>query len=177
MFKEERDKPLFTWSQIGDITKGRPNLGDTTSVAVYRLFQYTMRDILILRFGTEVAGEIVYDAGRHAGIQFAENILDTDLEMDAFIARAQEQLKELGIGIMRMEKIDPENGEFTLTIDEDLDCSGLPPTEETVCTYDEGFIAGILEAYTGTRYRVREVDCWAMGGRTCRFDAKKAAAS
>ena len=45
----------------------------------------------------------------------------------------------------------------------------LPVTNETVCNYDEGFIAGILEAYTGKKYDVREVDCWASGDRVCRF--------
>jgi predicted hydrocarbon binding protein len=57
-----------------------------------------------------------------------------------------------------------------LTVGQDLDCSGLPVTNETVCNYDEGFIAGILEAYTGKKYEVREVDCWANGDRVCRFN-------
>jgi hypothetical protein len=42
-------------------------------------------------------------------------------------------------------------------------------TDEVVCTYDEGFIAGILECYTGKPFNVKEIDCWASGGRTCRF--------
>jgi len=70
-----------------------------------------------------------------------------------------------------MEAFDPENGNITLTVAEDLDCSGLPITNENVCVYDEGFIAGILEAYTGSKYHVREVDCWATGDRVCRFKA------
>ena len=31
-----------------------------------------------------------------------------------------------------------------LTVAEDLDCSGLPASDETICTYDEGFISGLL---------------------------------
>jgi uncharacterized protein len=38
--------------------------------------------------------------------------------------------------------------------------------------YDEGFISGILKAYSGRDFRVREVDCWATGDRVCRFDVK-----
>ena len=52
---------------------------------------------------------------------------------------------------------------------EDLDCSGIPVTNETVCIYDEGFFSGILGAYTGKQYDVREIDCWANGNRICRF--------
>ena len=56
---------------------------------------------------------------------------------------------------------------------EDLDCSGLPITGEVVCNYDEGFIAGILHVYTGQVYDVREIDCWATGDRTCRFNCNR----
>ena len=67
-----------------------------------------------------------------------------------------------------MENFD-EAGNMVLTVGEDLDCSGIPITDETVCYYDEGFIAGILEVYTGKKYHVREIDCWANGDRVCRF--------
>jgi hypothetical protein len=45
---------------------------------------------------------------------------------------------------------------------------------ETVCTYDEGFIAGLLGEYTGLPFVVKEVDCWCSGDRVCRFDVKRA---
>lgn len=68
-----------------------------------------------------------------------------------------------------MESFDETTGDIVLTVAEDLDCSGLPITNESVCYYDEGFIAGVLEAYTGKKYNVREIDCWANGDRVCRF--------
>ena len=36
----------FKWELLGDIEKGRPNLGNTTRLEVYRLMQYTLRDVL-----------------------------------------------------------------------------------------------------------------------------------
>ncbi len=81
-------------------------------------------------------------------------------------------LKDRGIGILRVEKGDVENLTFTLTVAEDLDCSGLPMCGEQICTYDEGFISGLLSAHTGKRFRVKEVDCWCSGDRVCRFDVK-----
>ena len=47
MFKTERETYQFKWQDIGDIEKGRPNLGNLMNVAVYRLMQYTLRDVLI----------------------------------------------------------------------------------------------------------------------------------
>ena len=43
---------------------------------------------------------------------------------------------------------------------------------ETVCNYDEGFVAGILSLYSGKPYRAVEVDCLASGDRVCRFRAE-----
>jgi hypothetical protein len=57
-------------------------------------------------------------------------------------------------------------------VSEDLDCSGLPVTDETVCDYDEGFLMGILKEYSGKDYSVKEIDCWSSGDRVCRFEIK-----
>jgi predicted hydrocarbon binding protein len=96
-------------------------------------------------------------------------MLDLKVDFDVFVANLQKALADLKIGILRMEAFDVPTGDIVLTVGQDLDCSGLPVTNETVCNYDEGFIAGILEAYTGKKYNVREVDCWANGDRVCRF--------
>ena len=162
----------FTWKDLGDFAEGRPNLGATTNLAVYRLMQFTLRDVLVSRYGLDVAGEIFVEAGKLAGMEFCKNILDTKLDFNAFIADLQEKLRSLKVGILRMEKSSLEKMEFVLTVDEDLDCSGLPVSGDTVCEYDEGFIAGIFNVYTGREFEAREIDCWATGGRTCRFAVK-----
>jgi hypothetical protein len=41
----ERKYP-FTWDLLGDLDKGRPNLGRSTRVEVYRLMQFCLRDVL-----------------------------------------------------------------------------------------------------------------------------------
>jgi uncharacterized protein len=78
----------------------------------------------------------------------------------------------MGVGILRVEKADPEKGEFVVTVSEDLDCSGLPDLGDAICVYDEGFIAALLESHTGHPFVVKEVDCWCTGDRTCRFTAE-----
>jgi predicted hydrocarbon binding protein len=86
-----------------------------------------------------------------------------------FISELQEKLREYKICVFRLEEHDPQTGTLVVTAAQDLDCSGLPVTNETVCSYDEGFISGILEAYSGKKYDVKEIDCWANGNRICRF--------
>ena len=159
----------FTWNGLGDLRDGRSTLGLEMPVLVYRLFQYTLKDILKRELSDQYAADIFRAAGHLAGIEFAKNALDLSGDFDYFITNLQRMLKELKIGILRIERADLEKLKFTLTVSEDLDCSGLPITDETVCDYDEGFIAGILEAYSGKTFDVKEVDCWASGDRTCRF--------
>jgi len=168
VFKSDVPHNTFVWENLGD-TSVREDLGDSMPVTVYRLMQFTMLDVLSKEYGVEKANECFRDAGFLAGSEFAKNILDLKVEFNTFVANLQKSLQELKIGILRMEAFDPETGEIVLAVDQDLDCSGLPITNENVCSYDEGFIAGILEVYTGKKYRVREIDCWASGARTCRF--------
>ena len=174
VFMEGKKHNDFFWDNIGDIKEGRGDLGEEMPVLVYRLMQYTMLDVLSKAHGLEQANEYFRQAGFMAGVEFAKNTLDLKLDFNAFISALQKSLEKLKIGILRMEAFDPETGNIVLTVGQDLDCSGLPITNENVCNYDEGFIAGILEAYTGKKYEVREVDCWANGDRVCRFSGKVA---
>jgi uncharacterized protein len=172
MFKEERQKYQFKWQDLGDIETGRPNLGPQVPVLAYRLQQYTFRDVLIAELGVDGANAILVKAGWQAGFHFCKNMLDLDVDFNQFIAQLQRVLKEQSIGILRIESADLEKMHFILTVSEDLDCSGLPCTDEVVCQYDEGFIAGVLEAYTGKSISAKEIDCWASGDRVCRFDVR-----
>lgn len=162
----------FNWTNLGDIELGRGNLGTDTTVLVYRLMQYSMKDILSREYGEESACELLRAAGYLAGGQFAENVLDLTGDFDFFVANLTNALKEYKIGILRIERSDLDNLKFTLTVSEDLDCSGLPVTDETVCDFDEGFISAIFEKYVGKPFDAKEVDCWASGDRTCRFNVK-----
>ena len=172
MFKEEREDSLFDWTMLGDVAQGRPNLGQTTDVSVYRLMQFTLRDVLIRELGPERTDRIFYDAGVTAGRHFYERIITKKDDFNEFLGELQGALKDLAIGILRVEKADLDSLTFTITVAEDLDCSGLPVCDEEICTYDEGFISGLLSAHTGKDFRVKEIDCWCSGDRVCRFDVK-----
>lgn len=153
---------------IGDIRVGRANLGETMPVTVYRLLEYSMREVLTERFGEDGMIELLREAGRRAGTIFAQEELDLESDFDTFVYRLQEKLIDLKIGVLRIEEIQ-DDGTIILTVGEDLDCSGLPITGKTVCNYDEGFLEGILKAWGHKNFRAREIDCWAKGDRVCRF--------
>lgn len=168
----ENNNEAFDWGILGDIEEGRRTLGPDVPVIIYRLFEYTLKDVLVKKYGEEEAVELYRVAGLQAGKAFANEMLDLSADFDFFVSDLSRKLKDLKIGIMNIEQANLDDMTFTLTVSEDLECSGLPVLGESVCEYDEGFIAGILEVYTGKKFNVKEVDCWATGDRTCRFDIK-----
>ena len=165
-------KYRFSWNLIGDLQLGRPNLGPFTRVEVYRMMQFTFRDVMEEDLGTEKTDQLFYRAGKLAGVAFYQQYLDHLKDFHEFIKHLQQMFKDFGMGVLRMEKLDIEHGSFILTVSEDLDCSGLPELHYEMCKYDEGFIAGLLESFSGLPFQVKEVDCWCTGDRTCRFKAE-----
>lgn len=166
-------KYAFSWSLIGDIDAARPNLGPNLRIEVYRLMQFCFRDVLEARYGSDEVDKIFYESGVLAGRHFYENAVTPKPDsFNKLAAKLQDLLRTLGVGILRVEASDLDHLHFTLTVSEDLDCSGLPELGYEVCIYDEGFLAGILEAFTGKRFHVKEIDCWCTSERTCRFEAK-----
>lgn len=164
----------FDWKYVGDTELGRPNLGKMARIEVYRLFEYTLRDVLERDYGTAEADRLLREAGFLAGMEFAKRFIGSCPDFSVFVVRAQEQLEAMCVGILHMEKADLERLEFTLTVSEDLDCSGLPDLGHVVYAYDEGFVAALFSFFAGRRCTAREVDCWSTGDRTCRFKVRPA---
>jgi predicted hydrocarbon binding protein len=165
-------KYRFSWGLIGDIALGRPNLGHFMRIEIYRLMQFTFRDVMEQDLGSEKTDQLFYQAGKLAGTAFYQEFFLHIKDFNEFIKSLQSTLKDMGAGILRLEKANVKQGSFVLSISEDLDCSGLPELSYEICTYDEGFIAGLLESFTGYQFKVKEVDCWCTGDRTCRFTAE-----
>lgn len=164
-------KPIQFEEYLKYDENSRGNLGEELPVLVYRLLEYSLKEELIRRYGKDEQVEVFRSAGRMAGEYFTKNMLNLDQPMDQFVNELQNKMKELKIGVLRIEDVDEESGKIILTVAEDADYSGLPVLGETVCNYDEGFIAGILSVYSGKQYTAIEVDCWATGDRVCRFQA------
>lgn len=162
----------FNWGTLGgDMKIARPGLGGETKVEIYRLLQFTLRDVLERRYGTQEVDAVFREAGTLAGREFYKIHCGGVADIPSLAKIVQERFRELGIGIVRFEVANAEKKIFQITVDEDLDCSGMPDTADHICVYDEGFIKGILDSFTGNNFTVQEVDCWCSGARTCRFKA------
>ena len=92
-------KYTFSWDLIGDIQLGRPNLGPTTRIEVYRLMQFVFRDVLERRFGTEVTDDLFFEAGKLAGTEFYKKFCAGITDLNEFFSALQKLLLELRMGI------------------------------------------------------------------------------
>lgn len=166
-------KYAFTWNLLGDLEVGRPNLGPTVRLEMYRLMQFCLRDAMETALGSDATDTIFFNAGKIAGTAFFQRYFPTRPDFNDFIREVQALLLRLGVGVLRVEEAAPGLERLVLTVSEDVDCSGLPDTQEEICTFDEGFLSGLLQAYSGQEYSVKEIDCWCTGDRTCRFVAQQ----
>lgn len=164
----------FDWESLGDLEAGRPNFGDVTTVTAYRLFQFSLRHVLEERLGADETDALLRTAGKLAGKEFAATQLDRDQGPEEYLAEAIQKMGEHRIGVLRAEKVDLARMELTLTVSEDLDCSGVPITGRPMCSFDEGFIAGIFERFSRRPFEVKEIACWATGAKLCRFTVRPA---
>ncbi|MGN0308474.1 MAG: V4R domain-containing protein [Lachnospiraceae bacterium] len=157
---------------VNSLKKGRLNMGELMPVSIYRLFETSMRTALEKNLGPDKAADMFREAGRLSGSEFFDLYLQEATTIDELFASLKKIFAELKIGIIRVENLD-ENGKITLTIAEDLDCSGLPIMGKTVCNYDEGFLEAIMSRFSHKNYEALEIDCWAKGDRVCRFNLKE----
>ncbi len=159
----------LTYSDMGDVDLGRTNLGELMPVMVHRQLEFSMREVLEGRYGERETVEIMRDAGKMSGRIFAEGYLDLQAPFDDFIKEFKARLLEQKIGDLHLEEHNSETGLLVLTVTDDLTCSGVSDTRRTLCHYEEGFLAGVMQVYMGKPYTALEVDCWGNGAELCRF--------
>ena len=110
IFAKKRTHDQFDWSVMAGIEEGRGDLGLDMPVLVYRLMQYTMLEELTKCYGLEKANNHFKKAGHKAGSEYAKNELKLDVDFNTFVANLQASLKDLKIGILRIEVFEPEIG-------------------------------------------------------------------
>ncbi len=160
---------VFSAEELGSLALGRGNLGEMMPVMVHRQLEFSIRLVLEQRFGERETVDILRKAGKISGDMFAEGYLDLTADFDQFVKGLKTNLHDQKIGDLAVESYDAETGNIVLTMMDDLTCSGVTDTRRTLCHYEEGFFAGVMQRYAKKPYTALEVDCWANGAQLCRF--------
>jgi len=157
---------------IGDPAAGRPTLGDTAPIALFRALRLVgIKEGLDSLIGD--ASTLVYTSGKSVGSNLGYAILaQTGKDLNKFFTAVINQVRNLGIGIMDILQADIDNGFIEIKVNECVTCAGSPNIGERVCHFEAGFISGILEAFVGKSVNVLETKCNCMGEEGCVFEAK-----
>ena len=139
----------FSWVNFGNNEEEDRDMNEKMSVLFYRLMQCTMLSVLSRTYGLEQASHIFRQAGLLAGNEFAQNALDLTVETNKFFSDLQKTLRDSNIGILSIDDLGHGVGNILFTDGQELDCKWAPVTSKNMSAYDEGFIAGILDAYEG----------------------------
>ena len=133
----------------------RPETGKLVGVGLYRLLRLVaMEDIL----GTG-ASAISYYAGKKMGKELHLK------KLEEFLALCDElKIGQIEVPVMTEEKIHVD-------VHECVTCSGLSPVGRTLCHFEGGLIAGVIEGILGKHVQAHEVSCiGGLGNKTCGFE-------
>jgi uncharacterized protein len=124
----------------------RPKLGDRAGVALYRLLRLVALEDIIGRG----AGATAYVAGKKLGA----NLGITKLEDFLALCHA------ISLGTIQVPVMTPNR--IYVDVYECVTCSGMRPVGRTLCQFEAGIVAGVVQAVTGKPAKAKEMTC--IGG-------------
>lgn len=135
----------------------RPSLGADTGVALYRLLRLVALEDII---GRGAAGT-AYVAGKKLGASLGLTNLDAFLEL----------CRQLKIGIIKVPVV--AQNRIKVDVYECVTCSGMKPVGRTLCHFEGGLIAGVVESVMKKPAKAQEVTCiGGLGHDACGFDIR-----
>jgi predicted hydrocarbon binding protein len=151
--KTERSKV-----EIGNaLSVVRPQLGGDAGVALYRLLRLVALEDII---GRGAAGT-AYVAGKKLGTSLGLTNLDAFLEL----------CRQLKIGIIKVPIV--TQNRIKVDVYECVTCAGLKPVGRTLCHFEGGLIAGVVESVMKKQAKAQEVTCiGGLGHDACGFDIR-----
>ena len=137
----------------------RPTLGGTVPLQLYRAVRLlAFREVL----GSKISAAILNVSGRSVARK---------MEIRS-IPELVRTLEDLSVGSPRIEEQTDDH--LILTSTECATCSGVPNIGEALCCFEAGFIAGALEGVLEKPVKVVETQCWGLGDKICRWEARRA---
>lgn len=135
----------------------RPTLGQNAGIGLYRLLRLVALEDIIGRGASGTA----YIAGKKLGHSLQMTNLEDFLALCA----------QLSIGIIKVPVL--TKNQIKVDVYECVTCSGLSPVGRTLCHFEGGLIAGVVESVINQEVRAHEVTCiGGLGHDSCGFDIR-----
>lgn len=124
----------------------RPKLGDRAGVALYRLLRLVALEDIIGRG----AGATAYVAGKKLGQNLGITKLDAFLEL----------CNSISLGVIHVPVLTASR--VYVDVYECVTCSGMEPVGRTLCQFEAGIVAGVIQVIVGKPTKAKEMTC--IGG-------------
>jgi predicted hydrocarbon binding protein len=133
----------------------RPTLGDEAGLVLYRLLRLVALEDII---GRGAAGT-AYVAGKKLGNSLGLTSLDAFLEL----------CLTLKIGLIKVPVL--TSTRIQVDVYECVTCAGMETVGRTLCSFEGGLIAGVVETVVKKKARAKEITCiGGLGHDACGFE-------
>ncbi len=149
-----------TIAQISQIA--RPQLGEDVPMLIFRAFRHFTANYVTQMLGRS-AQVVFQNAGRDLGRDVGDMLKKPTL--DEYLKEVVTFTRDMRIGILSASEISDKR--MVLGLDECITCVGMPNIGKRICHFEVGFVAGIVETFTGRRVRAHESKCGANGEGIC----------
>lgn len=145
--------------------KFREKLGDEVNISFLRLYKSALLSAKVN------LDDVLFDQGYELGKNvFSEMVAGESLEEVLIsLGRLWEELK---LGTVEILEVDDK---ARIVVRDCYQCMHMPNVGKPLCATDEGIITGVLEKKLGSRFSVKEVECWGTGKEYCEFEIRKLA--
>lgn len=133
----------------------RPELTDFSSIVCLKAIITGMEEAL----GDKATAIALIAAGRARGKQLAESLglANSNLSLEEIASKVAYALGKDGTRLLVLDKIEQEGDNYKAYTRETVCSAGEPNGSERQCTFTLGAVQGVLESFTGKRFRGRHV--------------------
>lgn len=164
---------------VKDILSGKEdisNRGVLGPMVPIRLFQA----LRIIGMGTSIeamvgdgANALVYQSGQKLGAGLGAALAPkANGSLDDYISLVHDACHNLGIGEVRVSKVDLPHGEIMICVDECVSCAGIGGVHKPICNFEAGLVGGLVKSFVNRPVKAVERKCHAVGDDTCGIEVK-----
>ena len=141
----------------------RPELGDTIPLAVFRIFR---------QFSAQYSAEILGESGVKTTFTYAGRMLGHDVgkqlyssDLGSYLSSVQGFVYDAKIGVLDL--VDSDSDQMVFQLGECVTCAGMPDMGMSICHFEVGLVAGIVETFVKKDVGAFESKCNVNGDDCC----------
>jgi len=127
-----------------------------------------MHDVLLEKYGKKEGASVVFQIGYNLGKKTIETADFSQSRTDNFIDILHLQWAEIGLGLLSIWT--KPDGNLLIQNTRSSEALAVGMTGRPSCHFVRGYLAGIINTFTGVGYRISEAKCICKGDEVCVYE-------